>query len=338
MRRRYVLFAAFVIAAGIATPMAISAARTDPAPDAVQNEEHWNGRLTGQALYVDPTGAAANEVRALETAGRTADARIIRRIADRPTATWFADAAPGYADRARQLVADAGRAGKLPVLTLYHIPNRDCSGHSAGGAPDAAAYRQWISSLASALRGRRSVVVLEPDAVAQTVRGCLDSKAAAERLGLLSQAVATLRANPGTLVYLDAGNPTWIRKPAQMSAALRRAGVQRASGFALNVANFERTADNIRYGTSLSKQLQGAHFVIDTSRNGNGPAKVGAGDHHWCNPAGRKLGEAPTTRTGQALVDAYLWVKRPGESDGACSPGAPPAGQWWYEYARALAS
>ena len=309
---------------------AIRALPADPRP------EIDIGRLTGQSLYVDPTGAAADQVRAWESQGRTADAAVIRRIADRPTATWFADAAPGFDTRARRLVADAKRAGKLPILTFYHIPNRDCSGHSAGGAPDAAAYRQWISSLAAALRGHRAVVVLEPDAVAQGVRGCLSDRAAAERYALLTYAVRMLRAIPGVLVYLDAGNPSWIR-PAQMSAALRRAGVLRANGFALNVANFETTAKNIRYGTTLSRKLAGAHFVIDTSRNGNGPVRVGAGDGHWCNPPGRKLGEAPTTTTGHALVDAFLWVKRPGESDGACPPGAPPAGQWWPEYALQLA-
>ncbi|GAA0490350.1 glucanase [Paractinoplanes deccanensis] len=327
--------------AGIATPMAISAGQSVSAPEPVAApapQEAWDGRLTGQGLYVAPGGAAADQVRAWEAAGRTRDAALIRRIADRPMATWFTDEATGYAARARQLVTDAARTRTLPVLTLYHIPNRDCSGHSAGGAASAVAYRQWVNALAAAIRGYRAVVVLEPDAVAQTVRGCLAGAAAAERFALLTHAVTVLRANPGTLVYLDAGNPTWIRKPAQMSAALRRAGIQRASGFALNVANFETTADNIRYGTALSRQLRGTHFVIDTSRNGNGPARVGAGDHHWCNPPGRKLGEAPTTRTGHALVDAYLWVKRPGESDGACSPGAPPAGQWWPEYALALAS
>jgi endoglucanase len=78
--------------------------------------------------------------------------------------------------------------------------------------------------------------------------------------------------------------------------------------------------------------------VIDTSRNGNGPAPSGpAGNEHWCNPAGRKLGDLPTTTTGVPLADAYLWIKRPGESDGACGNDAPPAGQWFPDYALALA-
>ncbi|MYV59291.1 endoglucanase, partial [Streptomyces sp. SID4931] len=47
-------------------------------------------------------------------------------------------------------------------------------------------------------------------------------------------------------------------------------------------------------------------------------------------------GEAPTTQTGDELVDAYLWIKRPGESDGDCK-GGPKAGDWWPEYALGLA-
>ncbi len=293
-------------------------------------------RAASPHLYVDPSGAAAAAVRALDQAGRTTDATIIRRIADQPASVWFTDAAPGYAERARRLVTAASAARRTAVLTLYFIPYRDCSGHSAGGAGDAAAYRGWVNGLAAALGGHRAIVVLEPDAVAQAVRGCLSPERVAERYGLLRHAVAALRKAPGVRVYLDAGNPTWI--PAgQIGPALRTAGVGTATGFALNVANFETTADNVAYGNAVSRILAGKHYVVDTSRNGNGPAQRGAGDRHWCNPAGRRLGPAPTLHTGHALVDAYLWVKRPGESDGACWPGHPPAGQWFPAYALALA-
>ncbi|HKS69372.1 MAG TPA: glycoside hydrolase family 6 protein [Ktedonobacterales bacterium] len=88
------------------------------------------------------------------------------------------------------------------------------------------------------------------------------------------------------------------------------------------------------------------HFVVDTSRNGQGPwtppADHPAGDpQNWCNPPDRGLGLRPTASTGQPLVDAYLWVKIPGESDGQCyrwTTGPldpvrntldPPAGQWF---------
>ena len=73
-----------------------------------------------------------------------------------------------------------------------------------------------------------------------------------------------------------------------------------------------------------------AHAVIDTSRNGQGPwtppADHPAGDPQvWCNPPDRGLGLRPTTSTGDPFVDAYLWVKIPGESDGQCTRWADPA-------------
>ena len=74
-----------------------------------------------------------------------------------------------------------------------------------------------------------------------------------------------------------------------------------------------------------------AHAVIDTSRNGQGPwtapADHPAGDPQvWCNPPGRGLGLKPTLSTGNPYVDAYLWVKIPGESDGQCTRWAPDGG------------
>ncbi len=97
------------------------------------------------------------------------------------------------------------------------------------------------------------------------------------------------------------------------------------------------------------------HFVIDTSRNGLGmwdyrnkyPDAGTAQD--WCNAPNRGNGIAPTTNTGNALVDAYLWVKVPGESDGQCTRGTagpgdpewgitdPAAGQWFPQMALQLA-
>ncbi|MFD6370991.1 glycoside hydrolase family 6 protein, partial [Streptomyces roseolus] len=66
------------------------------------------------------------------------------------------------------------------------------------------------------------------------------------------------------------------------------------------------------------------HFVIDTSRNGLGawvpePGKYTGDPEIWCNAPGRGLGPRPTANTGVPLVDAYLWIKIPGESDGSCT-------------------
>ncbi|WP_338496031.1 glycoside hydrolase family 6 protein [Streptomyces sp. SJL17-4] len=80
----------------------------------------------------------------------------------------------------------------------------------------------------------------------------------------------------------------------------------------------------------------GKPFVIDTSRNENGPWTQGDPADSWCNPPGRALGEPPTRATGDPLVAAYLWIKRPGESDGTCR-GGPKAGEWFDPYAQELA-
>ncbi|GAA2854974.1 glucanase [Actinoplanes cyaneus] len=292
-----------------------------------------------EQFYTQPSGPAVDQVQQWTAQGRVADATAVRRIADAPTAVWFADADPGFAGKARELVTAAQAAGRTPVLVAYYVPQRDCGGHSGGGAPDAAAYRAWIAQLAAAISGSPALVVLEPDAVTHVLQNCLSPEATEERYRLLGEAIRALKAGPWVRVYLDGGNPGWVKDVDRVVDSLRRAGVADADGFSLNVANFETTKANLDYGTAISDRLGGKHFVIDTSRNGNGPAQTeGSGDGHWCNPPGRALGPAPTTQTGQPRVDAYLWVKRPGESDGACGGGAPEAGRWWPEYALDLAT
>ena len=66
----------------------------------------------------------------------------------------------------------------------------------------------------------------------------------------------------------------------------------------------------------------------------------------WCNPPDRGLGLRPTTRTGNRLADALLWIKTPGQSDGQCNRGTsggtdparggmadPAAGAWFDQQA-----
>lgn len=189
-------------------------------------------------------------------------------------------------------------------------------------------YKSWIRSVSRGIAGRPAIVVLEPDGLAQL--GCLSEADRATRLALLRDAVAVLKASPGIRVYLDAGHSSWI-SAGEMSSRLIHGGIKQADGFSLNISNFRTTESNIRYGTQISQATGGNHFVIDTSRNGLGPAA----DAQWCNPAGRALGERPTVMTKNALVDALLWIKYPGESDGACN-GGPAAGQWWADYALGL--
>ena len=209
----------------------------------------------------------------------------------------------------------------------YNIPQRDCGGYSAGGTTQDG-YKAWISAFASALGNSHAVVVLEPDAVTQI--GCLSSADQVTRINLLQYAISVLKANGG-VVYLDGGHSAW-KSASEQASLLAKASVAAADGFFVNVSNFQYNSNSIAYGKAISALIGGKHFIIDTSRNGQGPTA----DNAWCNPPGRGLGSASTTFTADPLVDAYLWIKTPGESDGACN-GAPAAGVWWPEYALGLA-
>jgi endoglucanase len=225
------------------------------------------------------------------------------------------------------LVSRITGAGALPVFVAYNIPHRDCGLFSAGGARDGNAYRRWSQDVARGLRGRGSVVILEPDGLPSI--NCLPLRFQDERYVLMREAVQTLKAG-GAHVYIDAGNANW-QQPAEMANRLRKAGIELADGFSLNVSNFHGTRVNIAYGERLSAMVGGKHFIIDTSRNGRGAAV----EREWCNARNQALGTPPTAQTGHPLVDAYLWVKTPGQSDGVCN-GGPRAGQWWAEYALEL--
>lgn len=210
-----------------------------------------------------------------------------------------------------------------------------------------------------------------------------------QRFREVSYAINAFARLPRTGVYVDSGHSAWQPlddydagygvPSAQLGMASRllRGGIAKADGFIINTSNYRPDAELVAYGTRLSKCLylrtrtsvttcsdenlatvpdnarKLTHFVLDTSRNGQGNWTAPPGKYtdaqEWCNPPGRGLGARPSTRTGNALIDATLWVKRPGESDGQCTRGTagpedpeygivdPPAGAWWPEYALGLA-
>lgn len=282
--------------------------------------------FTDARLFVDPESPAQRQVEAWR-AGRPTDARRLEQVAGASQADWFG---PWHADvrgAVDRRVTRIAEAGALPVLVVYAIPARDCGGYSAGGIGSPEGYRAWIRAFAEGLAGRRAAVVLEPDALAGL--DCLSAGDRRTRLELLADAVDVLSADPGVLVYLDAGHSGW-HPAGEMARRLTAAGVSRAQGFSLNVSNFRATAGEVAYGREVSALTGGGHFVVDTGRNGAGAPPDGA----WCNPPGRRLGERPR-HVADPVLDAFVWLKRPGESDGSCN-GGPAAGQWWAEYALGL--
>jgi endoglucanase len=276
--------------------------------------------LAGQTFYVDPNSKAMR-------AAKNDPSPELAMIANTPHAYWM-DNVSTFAVDAKYIQTAQG-AGTMPILALYGIPNRDCGSYAAGGFGSAAAYKGWIDGVAGAIGSGPAAVILEPDALAMA--DCLSADQRQERFDLIRYAVDTLTRNPATAVYIDAGHSRWV-SAEDMAGRLNEAGVSKARGFSLNTANFFTTEEEIGYGEAISALTNGANYVIDTSRNGVGPVDSDS----WCNPPGRALGSPPTTATAGAHADAYLWVKRPGESDGSCN-GHPSAGTFVSQYAIDLA-
>ncbi|WP_370882268.1 glycoside hydrolase family 6 protein [Kitasatospora herbaricolor] len=107
--------------------------------------------------------------------------------------------------------------------------------------------------------------------------------------------------------------------------------------------DWNRYVDEQSYAVAFRQKAAASGFdsnigmLIDTSRNGwgganrpTGPGPTTSGDAYvnggridrrfqagnWCNQSGAGLGERPTAAPA-AGIDAYVWVKPPGESDGA---------------------
>lgn len=115
-------------------------------------------------------------------------------------------------------------------------------------------------------------------------------------------------------------------------------------------AKYNKCQDEKRYIAAFAPALKTAgmpnHAIIDTGRNAVQGLRLEWGD--WCNVNGAGFGVRPTSSTSDSLVDAFVWVKPGGESDGVSDPSAdrydsfcghadaftpsPQAGQWNQAY------
>lgn len=178
---------------------------------------------------------------------------------------------------------------------------------------------------------------------------------------------------PNVDMYLDGGHAGWLGWEANISPAAKfyskvykAAGSPRGvRGIVTNVSNYNpfrisqcssitqgnKNCDEERFINSFAPLLRAegfpAHFIVDVGRSGKQPTGQQAwGD--WCNVRGAGFGQRPTTNTGNELVDALVWVKPGGESDGTSDQSAtrydgfcgkesafkpaPEAGTWFQAY------
>jgi endoglucanase len=286
-------------------------------------------------LYVYPGNPLFAAAASLKARGQQAAGAELWAIANTPSGIWAAGQA-GEMRQIKQVTLSAGRQHTVPVIVAYNLPDRDACGRlSAGSQVSAAAYRTWINQLAAAIGRGNDIVIVEPDGLPDIIRGCLSPAAAVQRYGLLRYAMRKLGGLPHARVYLDAGNPGMFGNPGRLTRPLEKAGIRYGRGFSANVSNFQWTGLVVSWSERLERAL-GHHVkaIIDTSRNGNGPY-YGPDSPQWCNPPGRALGAAPRLNPGPQGIDAYLWIKDPGASDGPCN-GGPAAGQYWPQYAVGL--
>jgi endoglucanase len=386
----------------------------------------------GPRLYVpEPNAGAVKQIASLRSKRRHTDAALIRTMTETPQGVWLVGGTPESVGKAvKKVMKKAAAQRSIPILVAYNLPFRDCAQFSAGGATDTAEYLAWIDALASAIGNREAIVLLEPDGLGiiphyvdlnGNPEWCQPAEAdpataADDRFTQLNAALDRLLEQPNANVYLDGTHNGWLGV-GDASRRLVRAGVQRASGFFLNVSHFQASERLEKYGTwissciafanndteggwrlghydwcasqyypaspddfstwgltddwyasSLGTAVPSTRFVVDTSRNGQGrwvpPAGAPPGDpQEWCNPPDRGLGfrsqlcgpaegegdAAPISCQRTPLLDANLWIKIPGESDGQCHrwepPGSadpvrgvmdPPAGTWFGDMALEL--
>lgn len=273
-------------------------------------------------------------------------AKELDQLADMPKMDWITSSSlvPTVGPR----ITAANVAARYAQFVVYALPDRDLGSHSAGGEADGAAYRALIDAFAAQVSGRRSIILLEPDAVSMIDRmGSLDRDA---RYELLRYATKKLRG------YLDAGSNNWIPAPEQ-AKRLVLAGIADADGFALNTSGTQWVNDEHAYAQAIIAELAelgitGKGYVIDIGRDGVGPLdqwEMTPGDpfflppdhpdkddQHWLNSEGRGIGgiagvERATSNVNQAAhpgCDGLMVAKGPGGSDGKDNRGNGEAGSF----------
>ncbi|KAK4247850.1 glycoside hydrolase [Corynascus novoguineensis] len=264
------------------------------------------------------------------------------------------------------------RKRQIIGLVLYNLPDRDCSaGESAGELSSEKngleIYKSdFVTPFAEKVAAAKDLdfaIVLEPDSLANLVTNlgvefCANA-APVYREGI-AYAIQKLQ-HPNVHLYIDAAHGGWLGwndnlplAAKEFSEVTRLAGNHtKIRGFVTNVSNYNpfnavvrenftewsNSWDESHYASSLAPFLEQeglpAHFIVDQGRVALPGAREEWGE--WCNVEPAGFGPAPTTRVNNTVVDALVWVKPGGESDGQCGmAGAPRAGQWFDEYAQML--
>lgn len=220
--------------------------------------------------------------------------------------------------------------GSIPIFNTYflHAELHGCP-TPAQVTADNGEFDGQIDAMAAATADRPSVWLLELDSIGSS-QCIVKSGALPEWEADLRFEIGAMAALPHTLVYTEAGYSDG-NSPAYTARILNAIGVSRIRGFFTNDTHENWTINEVKWANRVSALTHGAHYIVDTAENGRGPLlnsnRVKNGNEDLCNPPGRGLGPADTTKTGYRAADAFLWTHPPGNSSG-CG-GGPPGGVFW---------
>ncbi len=338
----------------------------------------------GSAFFLNPEYTASVEATAKK---HPDEADAIRKVATYPTAVWLDSIAAvknlkGWLDEAKKQ-QDASGKPTLTMVVVYDLPNRDCSAASSAGELKVAQngearYKgEFIDPIAAEFKAHPDqpiAVVLEPDSLGNLATNMALPMCQEARSAYKNGVVHAIKsfALPNVSVYLDAAHSGWLGwddNRAKIGKIFKTVlseagGPKMIRGFALNTANYTHLSNRdgavleptnpcpneLTYAKILGQTLamygfKDHGYIIDTSRNGKGNIRAKWGS--WCNVHGAGIGERPRIEP-EPGIDAYFWIKPPGESDGSSDPsqprfdemcggpdaakGAPQAGKWFESY------
>lgn len=294
--------------------------------------------LAGQRWWDQntPYNLTWNGYRKLAREGRQRDAADVRLLAEQPQFRWWGQWERPIEAKLSKTFAymDRTAPGSVPLLAVFGHKGDGCGpSYLGGGAAEDARYRRFIRGFARGIGSRQVVIAFEPDSLG-TVE-CLARHRRDDRLRTLAYGVDTLSKLPNATIYVEGGAADW-QGSRTMARKLRAVGVHKVRGFMVNATHQVSSERSISYGLDVSRRLGGKHFIVNTSHNGNGAYYGRRGGKRvpvWCNPPNAAAGVRPTTHTPNPRVDAYMWVERPGFSNGACNGGPQRVGAWWEQRA-----
>jgi Glycosyl hydrolases family 6 len=227
--------------------------------------------------------------------------------------------------------------GTIPIITTYFLYQAGYCESKSEILDHRGTFERQVDEMADGIARRPAVMLLELDAIGASK--CMqDTGALPYWEADIRYEIQKVSALPHTVVYIEGGYAD-SNSPRYTAKVLNAVGVDKIRGFWTNDTHDDWTINEIRWGEKVSRLTHGAHFIVNTATDGQGPLvpanRVKDGNEVLCNPPGRGIGPLPTAnpidpRSGRpfADVDAFLWTAPPGNSSGTCN-GGPPSGTFW---------